>query len=118
MKRFDQRHSQTSMRNHPVIRGSMQLYLIALVLVLTGTNATAATLREKLAERTDYVPAGDTVRDQLINVAQHFHITMGIEWLQSENETPPSRLSSDKRTLRELIKALVDQSPRHQMIVN
>lgn len=99
-------------------RGSIQLYPIILVLLLTGTAASASTLQEKLEQHTDYVPPGDTVRDQLIDVAQHFHVPAAIEWLVEENEKPPPKLSSDKRTLRELIKAIVDQSPRHQMLIH
>lgn len=96
----------------------MQLYLMILVLVLPGTTATASTLREKLEQHTHYVPAGNTVRDQLIDVAQHFHIPLAIEWLADENEPPPPKLASDERPLRELIKAIVDQSPRHQMLIH
>lgn len=96
----------------------MKLYLIILVLALTGTAASAATLPEKLEQHTDYVPAGNTVRDQLIDVAQRFHIPIAIEWLKGENETPPPKLPSDERTLRELIKAIVDQSPRHHLLIH
>ena len=92
--------------------------MMILAMVLTGATASASTLQEKLEERTEYVPAGKMVRDQLVEVAQSFHIPMGIEWLDEEDETPPPKLASEKRTLRELIKAIVDQSPRHKLVIH
>lgn len=96
----------------------MKLYMMILALVLCATAASASTLQEKLAEPTEYVPAGKMVRDQLVEVAQYFHLAMGIEWLDEENETSLPKLPSEKRTVRELITAIVDQSPRHKLLIH
>lgn len=97
-------------------RVKSQLYIMPVLLLFIGVNVSASTLRDQLEQQTDYVPSSERVSEQLIEVARHFHIPMAIEWLRETNEPVIPHMPSEKRSVLELIKAIVSQSPRHQIV--
>jgi len=99
-----------------VRRVKSQLYIMPILLLFIGVNVSASTLRDQLEQQTDYVPSSERVNEQLIEVARYFHIPMAIEWLRETNEPVIPHIPSEKRSVLELIKAIVSQSPRHQIV--
>lgn len=63
----------------------LKLYALNVYRVIAQAPAEtpAQKLEAKLAQRADFIPAAGTVRDQLVQVAQHYKIPMGIEWVLS-----------------------------------
>jgi hypothetical protein len=78
----------------------------------------AINLAIKLNQRATFLPEKKCALDQLIEVARHYEIPMGIEWLeeQSSRETPTVVLRQDG-TVLDLLKAIVQLSPKHHLQV-
>jgi hypothetical protein len=94
-----------------------QLYIMPVLLLCFGVNVSASSLRDQLKQQTVYLPSKGRVSEQLIEVARYFHIPMAIEWLQEANEPVASQIPSEKRSVLELINAIVRQSPQHQILI-
>jgi hypothetical protein len=96
--------------------------VVAIPCVLSCLSA--QTLTEKLSQRADYMPAGPQPLDQLIDLAKHYQLPMGIEWidepessasetnLQTPPEDPPqAQLKNNRVTLLQLVRRMVAQIP-------
>jgi hypothetical protein len=78
----------------------------------------AQTVREKLQQKTVYRPRATEPDEQLIEVARHFKIPMGIEWLDEKPATGElAELRFDKGSVLDLIRAIVDRAPQENLIV-
>ena len=77
----------------------------------------AQTLKERLEQQTGFIPRNSSPAEQLIEVAQGFKIPMAIEWLERTNEQSKPTLTLKRRSVLDLIKAIVEQSAEHQLIV-
>ena len=92
----------------------------ALLIVCLGLSipVVAQSVREKLAQSTDYRPRSTNADHQLVEVARHFKIPMAIEWLdQTPDAVQPPGLSFEKGTVLDLIKAIVARAPQERLIV-
>lgn len=77
----------------------------------------AQILESKLDQKATFVPQNKSALDQLIEIAQHYQIPMGIEWSgQRDVKTDALALGHDA-TVRELISAVLLQAPSQQLIV-
>jgi hypothetical protein len=82
------------------------------VILLLATTVSAQDLALRLAQPADYQPTATTRLQQLIEVAQHYRIPMGIEWVQNtktENVPPPEPVKH--QTVNDLIAALLQHAP-------
>lgn len=76
-------------------------------------------LESKLAQKAAFVPHSKTALEQLIEVAKRFHIPMGIEWAeQPDAENMPMPPLGDDATVRDLLTAIIGQSPLHIMTID
>ena len=85
---------------------------IGLLILLLASSLNAQDLSSRLSQPADYQPKATTTLQQLIEVAQHYRIPMGIEWIQETNaETvaPPEPIN--KGTVNDLIVAILQNSP-------
>ena len=79
---------------------------------------TGQSLRQKLDQQTDYHIRTVKPDEQLIEVARHFQIPMAIEWLdQLAPADPSNRMKFERGSVLDLIKAIVDQAPQQEVIV-
>jgi hypothetical protein len=82
------------------------------------------TLSEKLSQPADYTPAGPQPLDQLIDLAKHYQLPMGIEWVDepefstsgSEPQAPPEgptqgQPKNSRVTLLQLVRRMVARIP-------
>lgn len=77
-------------------------------------------IESKLSRKADFTPSGKSTEDQLIAVAQHYQIPMGIEWVKQSGSQElvvalPAPESSP--TVRDLLQAIVLRLPGYQMTV-
>lgn len=91
--------------------------LIILVIALTPVAASAQNLETKLAQRADFVPSAGTVREQLIQVAQHYKLPMGIEWLPQPEEKQVKPAVAEAPTVIALLHLILEATPNYSLTV-
>jgi len=70
-------------------------------------SARTESLEEKLATATEFVPQAIAPVDQLIEIARRFKIPMGIEWVETGGAQREQTMSSQKRSVKELIEEIL-----------
>jgi hypothetical protein len=97
------------------------IYIFNLILFIFSTflfsTAHAQTLEKRLNQQIDFVPRNASPVEQLIEIAQRFKIPMAIEWLEQTNERSKAMLVFNKGSVLDLIKAVMQQSPEQQLII-
>lgn len=100
--------------------------IFAILLLLSGvllgqTQATKkvpmrrTSIDERLAQKATFIPKSESALEQLIEVARHYQIPMGIEWI-NRAETNALAVASGAN-VGELIQAILQRSPEHQATV-
>lgn len=77
-------------------------------------------IESKLSRKADFVPSGKSALDQLTEVAQHYQIPIGIEWIkQSDSRERDAQFPSleSGATVRDLLQAIVLRLPGYEMTV-
>src|ERR1700752_900257 len=88
-----------------------RILLLALILFLTPAVAITQGLESKLAQKPDYIPVATSPREQLIEVAQHYKIPMGIEWINKADEKrEPSALTAQP-TVMSMLQSILERVP-------
>ena len=94
---------------------SINVFSVAYSLVLTlflFCNVQGQDLAARLSQQTSYSPRAATTLEQLIEVAQHYKIPMGIEWVYSRNRDEwPVSTPVKPLTVQELIVSILQRSP-------
>ncbi|HEX8633126.1 MAG TPA: hypothetical protein VF703_03130 [Pyrinomonadaceae bacterium] len=86
--------------------------------MLLAARADSEDIESRLSQKADFIPGGKSAADQIIAVAQHYRIPMGIEWVNRSSSpepdvAPPSRESN--LTVRDVLEAIVLRLPGYQM---
>ena len=88
-----------------------RILLLTLILFLTPAVAMTQSLELKLAQKPDYMPLATSPREQLIEVAQHYKIPMGIEWTNEVDEKmEPSALAAQP-TVISMLQSILKRVP-------
>jgi hypothetical protein len=98
-------------RNHGSWIKTLQLLLLLLVI---PELASAQVLESRLSQKADYVPVATSAKERLIEVAQHYRIPMGIEWINLPNADGSSPLTPQP-TVREMILSIFRPIPGYKM---
>ena len=85
---------------------------LSAVILLLASTLNAQDLSARLSQPANYQPKTTTTLQQLIEVAQHYRIPMGIEWI-AETKTDPVPLIEPVKphTVNDLIVAILQHSP-------
>jgi hypothetical protein len=102
----------TNARNH-FIQKTVQLLLLLLVI---SKLASAQDLEAKLSQKADYVPSASSSREQLIEVAQHYGIPLGLEWINRADANSNSPLTAQP-TVREMISSILRRTQGYEVKV-
>jgi hypothetical protein len=90
--------------------------VLAFVLVITLKTVEGQTL-DKLAQMNDFVPSARTTEARLIELARHYKMPMGIEWMSDGNEAArPSPLIAQP-TVREMLNSILRDAPGYRIEV-
>lgn len=81
------------------------------------THTRGQTLSASLEQQTNFLPQTATPVEQLVEVAQHFKIPMAIEWLERSDANPKSAVRFSGGSVSQLVDAILQQSPEHQLAV-
>jgi hypothetical protein len=85
---------------------------LSAAMFLLASTLNAQDLSSQLAKPANYQPKATTTLKQLIEVAQHYRIPMGIEWIHDEKtEAAPLPEATKSRTVNDLISAILQHSP-------
>lgn len=90
------------------------LHVIGMVLIIKGLIY-GQSLDSKLLQKASFVPTSTSAVDQLIEVAQHYDIPMGIEWIDRPDARVLTLPQSKGATVQGLITAILRQSPGYQL---
>jgi len=88
-----------------------------LLLIALPSAIKAQSLDTKLNQPADFVPSATTVREQLIQVAQHYKIPMGIEWVFQPEEKQVKLVAAGAPTVMALLNLILQAAPDYSMIV-
>lgn len=85
----------------------------ALILVVTMNTAGGQTLDQKLLQVADFVPTANSTEGRLIELAQHYKLPAGIEWVFDGSEAPsPSPLIAH-HTVKDLLTSIMRDAPSY-----
>ena len=85
---------------------------IGVAILLFAGTLNAQDLSSRLLQPASYRPKETTTLQQLIEVAQHYRIPMGIEWIQeTETETKSLPEPIKRGTVNDLIAAILQNAP-------
>jgi len=105
--------------NSPRIDLALRVIIIAVVLIILPSLVCGQTLRPKLAQRvaafdsTNPLPYG-----QLVELAQAFHIPMGIEWLNVPDENASAPIHVRNTTILAILSQILRQYPGYTFELN
>jgi hypothetical protein len=78
-------------------------------------SSSASSLETKLGQKADFIPQSSSALERLVEVAKHYRIPMGVEWIeQRAPEAQPLSLQPGA-TVRDLIEAVIP--PAYQLSV-
>ena len=86
------------------------------ILVMTNTTV-AQDVEARLAQKPDFTPTANTVREQLVEVAQHYKIPMGIEWVVQPRPEPAPAVSVEEPTVRAQLNSILQSTPNYSLVV-
>ena len=90
---------------------------IILFITMVPHGIAAQDLEAKLAQRADFTPAAASVREQLVQVAQHYRIPMGIEWLLQPEDEHVNPIAGEAATVMALLNSILESTPNYSMTV-
>src|SRR5829696_1608573 len=84
--------------------------ILAVIFLLTST-LNAQDLSSRLSQPANYRPTASTTLQQLIEVAQHYRVPMGIEWVgDTKKEAVPLPETIRAPTVNDLINAILQNA--------
>jgi hypothetical protein len=86
--------------------------------VKDSARTAAQDLEVKLAQRADFVPGPGMVRDKLVQVAQHYQIPMGIEWVLQPEDKQVKLEISEAPTVLALLRVILQSATAYSLTVN
>jgi hypothetical protein len=90
---------------------------IIFVITLAAGGTSAQELEARLTQRADFIPAEGTMREQLIQVAQHYKIPMGIEWVLQPKEKQVKLGVREAPTVMALLELILQSAPEYSLTV-
>src|SRR5215217_4879570 len=94
-----------------------QLWII-LVIAVAPLGTAAQDVETKLAQRHDFVPAAGSVREKLVQVAQHYKLPMGIEWVLQGEEKQVKLVAGEDATVMALLNSILRATPEYSWSVS
>jgi hypothetical protein len=90
---------------------------IILVIAMVPHQISAQDVEAKLAQRADFTPTAASVREQLIQVAQHYKIPMGIEWVLQPEGGRANSVAGEASTVMALLNSILQSTPNYSITV-
>lgn len=101
-----------------MLRGcSWEKWVVILFIAMVPHAISAQDLEDKLDRRVDFIPWATNAREQLVQVAQHYKIPMGIEWVLETNEKQTKPVPGNNSTVMTLLNSILQSAPNYSMTV-
>jgi hypothetical protein len=88
--------------------------ILCLVLVASGVLH-AQDLSSKLSQTADFIPTTGLPKDQLIELARHYKLPMGIEWIYLPDQLPRKLSINTQQTVAKIINTIIQQTPGYTL---
>jgi hypothetical protein len=88
-----------------------RITLFILLVILIPEIVFAQSLESKLSQKADYVPMANSTREQLIDLAQHYKIPMGIEWIDDDADKPKPSTLNAQPTVMAMLQSILKGAP-------
>jgi len=98
------------------VTGTKLLQVVGMGLMIEGLIC-GQSLNSKLLQKASFVPKSNFVLDQLIEVAQHYQISMGIEWIGRPVPTVSASSKNRPTTVRSLVATILRPYPGYRLKV-
>lgn len=85
----------------------------ALILVVTMNTAVGQTLDPKLLQVADFVPTANSTESRLIELAQHYKLPAGIEWIFDGTDAPPPSPLIAQHTVKDMLTSIMRDAPSY-----
>ena len=92
-------------------------WIILVILVVPSAVAAQDGLEAKLARIPDFTPVRGTVREQLVQVARHYKVPMGIEWALQSEEKEVKPVVGHALTVMALLNSILQAAPEYSLNV-
>jgi len=93
-----------------IVRFLLAVFLLGFAFLSLGNHLVAQSLNDKLSATVDFIPSSTIPTEQLVEIAQHYKIPMGIEWFWVTSKERRT-VSLQQQTVIGLIRAVVQGSP-------
>jgi hypothetical protein len=103
---------ELAMHNRP--NNALHITFMFVILLTMGITVRSQSLEEKLSQVADFAPSNSTTEARLIELAQHYKIPMGIEWISDENQAPISSPVSSQSSVREMLDFILRGAPGYR----
>jgi hypothetical protein len=98
------------------IRRPWKDWVVFFVIVLVPCGVAAQEgVEAKLMQRADFAPAPGTIPQQLVQIAQHYKLPMGIEWVLQTEEKLVKPVVHQSSTVRALLNSILEAAPQYSM---
>jgi hypothetical protein len=97
--------------------GNWKRLWIILFITMVPHGISAQDVEMKLAQRADFTPAAAGAREQLVQVAQHYKIPMGIEWVLQTEEEHTNPIAGKAPTVMALLNSILQSTPNYSITV-
>jgi len=92
-----------------------KIFQLLFLCLLMFKSASAQGLDSKLAQKADFIPTASSTKDQLIQLAQHYRIPMGVEWVVPSDEIRLSAPLTAQPTVMEMVNSILEQVPNYKV---
>lgn len=98
--------------------GSIRKRLWVVLFVIAAPQAIfGQDVQAKLAQQADFAPAAGTVCEQLVQVARHYKIPMGIEWVLEPEAQSVNSVTGTHATVQALLGSILQSTPNYSLTV-
>jgi len=97
------------------IRKLIKIVSLFVALLIVNGITHGQSIDSKLAKQVDFIPQNSSVLEQLTEIAQHYQIPMGIEWIEVPKVEKSQIEKRENMTVENLIKSVLSQSQGYKM---
>jgi hypothetical protein len=95
-----------------------RLFQVVGLLLLVEGLLYGQSLNSKLSQKASFVPKSRSPLEQLIEVARHYQIAMGIEWIDEGGQQASTLERNNTRTVQDLVRAILRPSPGYRLRID
>jgi hypothetical protein len=97
------------------LRNCLIVFQLLSVAMFASGTVRAQSLSSKLSQKADFVPTASSPKEQLVELARHYKLPIGIEWIYAADQPATPLSFSGQITVMEMIRAILQQVPGYEL---